>query len=440
MDYGLTGYSHSDFLVIAILLFILVAKLISLVKINLNIGVFKRIHFNYLLAIQPWRLPLMILLSFAVLYSLDRFVENQATYLYISIVTCLHFCRSILILWLTVLETKLLYRWMQKTIGQNRPTLREILPYTKNSFLFAILSLFLPYFIPDYFQTVAVEGVVNKISKVLMIWAIAWIFVQVVTALEKLTLKRYGDLSTENYQSRRIHTQMGVFKKMVLVFIFLIAVAFTFMVFEDIRKIGESILASAGLASVVIGFAAQRTLGNFVAGIQIAITQPFKINDSLVVQNEFGTIEDIKLTYVVLKIWDLRRLIIPINYFIENSFYNLTKSSANVLTPIIFFADYTLPVEIIRQEFQRILKQSCYWDGVVANLQVTDIKEGALQFRALTSARNSDDSWNLKCEVNEKLIAFIVENYPECLPRSRSIRIEESSDANLKKPIPAKEN
>ncbi|MBC8033996.1 MAG: mechanosensitive ion channel, partial [Chitinophagaceae bacterium] len=174
-----------------------------------------------------------------------------------------------------------------------------------------------------------------------------------------------------------------------------------------------------GVGGIIIGFAAQRSLGNLLAGLQIAFTQPLRIDDILIVENEFGKVEEITLTYVVLNIWDKRRLILPINYFIEKPFQNLTRTTAEILGTVFIYLDYNAPIEEIRKEFNRLMELSPIWDKKVSALQVTEALENTIQIRALISASDSGKSFDLRCYIRENLITFISENYPASLPKTR---------------------
>jgi len=193
------------------------------------------------------------------------------------------------------------------------------------------------------------------------------------------------------------------------------------MSFAKVRHIGVSILASAGIVGIVIGFAAQKTLGNFIAGIQIAIAQPIRLDDVVIIEDEWGWIEEITLTFVVVRIWDLRRLVVPISYFLEKPFQNWTRTAADLLGTVFIYTDYTVPVEEIRNELTHILENSPRWDKKVNALQVTNATEKTVELRALMSAADSSIMWDLRCEVREKLLEFLQQRFPECLPR---IRIE----------------
>jgi small-conductance mechanosensitive channel len=192
------------------------------------------------------------------------------------------------------------------------------------------------------------------------------------------------------------------------------------MTFEKVRQLGTTLLASAGIIGIIFGIAAQRTIGTFMAGLQIAFTQPIRIDDVVIVENEWGRIEEITLTYVVVKIWDLRRLMVPITYFIEKPFQNWTRVTADLLGTVYIYVDYTVPVEAVRAELREILKGTELWDGKVCVLQVTNTSEHAIELRALMSAADASTAWALRCYAREKLVEFIQKSYPESLPKLRA--------------------
>ena len=179
-------------------------------------------------------------------------------------------------------------------------------------------------------------------------------------------------------------------------------------------------LASAGIAGIVLGFAAQRGIATVLAGIQIAISQPIRVDDVVIIEGEWGKIEEINLTYVVVKIWDLRRLVVPVTYFLDKPFQNWTRVSADILGTVELHLDYSVPVDAVRQEFKRLVDASPLWDGKVCGVQVTGSTETTMTLRPLMSAKNASDAWDLRCHVREKLIEFLQKNYPGCLPRVRA--------------------
>jgi small-conductance mechanosensitive channel len=191
------------------------------------------------------------------------------------------------------------------------------------------------------------------------------------------------------------------------------------MTFPQIRQLGASLLASAGVAGIVLGLAARPTISNFIAGLQIALTQAIRLDDVVIVQGEWGRIEEITTTYVVVRIWDQRRLIVPFSQFIDQPFQNWTRTGAEILGTVFIYADYTVPVQAVREKLEGIVKGCPNWDGRVVGLQVTDARERTVELRALVSAADSSKAWDLRCEVREQLIRYLQESYPESLSRTR---------------------
>jgi len=266
------------------------------------------------------------------------------------------------------------------------------------------------------------EGARYAIAHSVSIWIIAsagWLLIGGFKIAREKILAHYNVKAKNNLAARRVHTQINVIDSIVVIVIILVTVSVILMTFDRVRQIGASILASAGIIGVVLGFAAQKTLGNLIAGIQIAFAQPIRLDDAVVVEGEWGWIEEITLTYVVVRIWDLRRLIVPISYFIEKHFQNWTRMSADLIGSVFLYADYTVPIDKIREELTRILNNSLYWDKKVNVLQVTNIAEATVELRALMSAADSPTTWNLRCEVREKLLLFMQKNFSNSLPKTR---------------------
>jgi small-conductance mechanosensitive channel len=261
---------------------------------------------------------------------------------------------------------------------------------------------------------------INHFFEILLICAIGWLCIKVVSILEEVILSRYKMEDADNLHARKIYTQIRILKKVVIIVVGLLALAAILITFQKIRLLGTSILASAGIAGIIVGFAAQKSLATLLAGVQIAITQPIRIDDVVIVENDWGRIEEITLTYVVIRIWDLRRLIVPITYFLEKPFENWTRVSADLIGSVFLYVDYTVPVEEVRTELQRILEKSEKWDGRVSALQVTNATDKSMELRALVSAKDSSKAWDLRCYVREKLIAFLQKNHPHGLPRVRA--------------------
>ncbi|MBN2181949.1 MAG: mechanosensitive ion channel [Sedimentisphaerales bacterium] len=267
------------------------------------------------------------------------------------------------------------------------------------------------------------EGVVKDLNHLLgliLITCISWLLIKSVYVLEDYIVRQFEVNVKDNLKARKIHTQFRVLKRIVIITVCIISLALILMTFPKIRALGTTILASAGIIGIVIGFAAQKTISTFIAGLQIAFTQPIRVDDVVIVENEWGRIEEITLTYVVVRIWDLRRLIVPITYFIEKPFQNWTRVTADILGTVFLYVDYTVPFDSIRKELQRILNNSELWDKKVCVLQVTNSTERSIELRALMSASDASAAWSLRCEVREKLIDFIQKKYPKALPKLRA--------------------
>ena len=264
------------------------------------------------------------------------------------------------------------------------------------------------------------QQIVQNAVSLALIGTIGFILMQFVDAMAQLVLSRYSLDVADNRVARGVYTQVMVLKKIAVGVIAVFAIASMLMVFQSVRQLGTAMIASAGVAGIVIGFAAQKSLGTLLAGFQIAMTQPIRIDDVVIVEGEWGRIEEITLTYVVVCIWDLRRLVVPITYFIEKPFQNWTRTSADILGTVFLQVDYDVPVDAVRQELTRILEASPHWDRKANVLQVTDAKERTLELRALASSSDASKSWDLRCEMREKLVAFIQKNYPGSLPRLRT--------------------
>lgn len=266
-------------------------------------------------------------------------------------------------------------------------------------------------------------GLAEALAQALLVAFIAligWIAIVAVRIAIGLYLARFRIDTEDNLLARKHVTQMRILERAIDSMIVVITVGAALMTFESVRQFGVSLFASAGVAGLVVGLAARPLLANLVAGIQIAMTQPIRIGDAVLVENEFGWIDEITSTYVVVKLWDWRRLVVPLAYFIEKPFQNWTRDNTSIIGSVLIHADYTVPVDRVRAKLQEIVKDSPLWDGGVVNLQVTDARPGTVELRALMSARTSPQAWDLRCEVREKLIAFLQREHPGALPRQRA--------------------
>ncbi|MDR7128393.1 small-conductance mechanosensitive channel [Algoriphagus sp. 4150] len=275
-----------------------------------------------------------------------------------------------------------------------------------------------------YFKTVSQdwEGVwsyLTHINTVLIIFGFTWCLLVLMQILKRIFIKQYDISQEDNLRARKVLTQINILVKVANFVIILLGIGLILISFDSVRKVGVGFFASAGVAGIIIGFSAQKAIGTLIAGIQIAFTQPFRLEDAVLVEGEWGWIEEINLNYIVVRIWDLRRLVLPTTYFLEKPFQNWTRTSAALLGSVFLYTDYTVPFDELRKELDRILETTPLWDKRVKVLQVSDAKEFTVETRILVSAKNSPTAWDLRVFVREKMIEFIQKNYPESLPKTR---------------------
>jgi small-conductance mechanosensitive channel len=313
-----------------------------------------------------------------------------------------------------------LFRVAQRLTLHKRGVLAHSLLHCETPVRWILLLLVEMGAVPFLPLSDTVRGVLRHGLGLALIAATAWLIIAMIDVLQAVLSDRYSSAMADNLVARRVYTQVQVLRRIATVIVTVLAIAVMLMTFPSIRHLGESLFTSAGLAAVVAGLAARTMLTNLLAGVQIALTQPIQIEDVVIVEGEWGWIEEITTTFVVVRIWDLRRLILPISYFIEKPFQNWTRKSADMLGTVFLYTDYSVPVEEIRQELHRVLLASKLWDGKVWALQVTNSTDHALELRALMSAANGSTAWDLRCFVREKLVEFLQNNYPNCLPKTRA--------------------
>lgn len=250
--------------------------------------------------------------------------------------------------------------------------------------------------------------------------AVTWLAVNCLVAIRDIVVLRYPADIADNLVARRMITQTNILMRTLSGVIVMFGASTGLMTFPAVRQIGTSLIASAGLAGLIVGFAAKPVLGNIIAGLQIAMTQPIRLDDVLIVEGEWGRVEEITSAYVVVKIWDERHLIVPLQWFIEHPFQNWTRKTAHIIGTVFLWTDYHMPVDPLRRELGNICRAAPEWDGKVCILQVTDTSEHGMQLRALVSSRDSGLNWDLRCRVREGLVAFMQREHPEGLPRLRA--------------------
>lgn len=252
-----------------------------------------------------------------------------------------------------------------------------------------------------------------------LIVAAGWLATALIRMATELVYQRYAAEGAAA-EARRARTRSRVLARVLIGVVAVVTAGAVLMTFPGIRNLGLSLFASAGVAGLVIGLAARPLLSNWLAGVQIALTQPIRLDDAVVIEGEYGTVEDIRTGYVVVRTWDLRRLIVPLAYFLEKPFQNWTREGTRLIGTVYLYTDYTVPVEAVRREALQVLEASGLWDGKVWGVQATDATEHSLQLRVIASAADASTAWDLRCHLRERLVAYLQTHHPESLPRSRT--------------------
>lgn len=333
--------------------------------------------------------------------------------------------RDLLIIFAAVLAAFLLHYLLYKAARRLSPKrahfgVRAIATYTAGPIRLLLLLLAISaagsaFEIPVHFLSP-----LRHCLEIAYIMAVAWLIVGAVEILTALLNRRLPEDITDNVRARRTRTQVHLLRQMFIGLIWFSAVAAALITFPAIRNVGTGLFASAGVAGLVLGMAARPTLGNLIAGIQVALTEPIRIDDAVVVEGEFGRVAEVNTTYVVVRLWDLRHLVVPLSYFIEKPFQNWTRYSSELVGAVLLYADYTVPIERLREEYRRILESSPLWDRKVMAVQITDAKERTIEIRFLLSAANPAATFDLRCHVRERLIEYLQKEHPLALPRVRS--------------------
>lgn len=262
-------------------------------------------------------------------------------------------------------------------------------------------------------------GTVRHFNGLLLILALTWLALRVIKGVTRGVIERHPSTMEDNLRARSIQTQANVLSRTAMVVVLLAGASMALMTFPGARQVGASLLASAGVVGIVAGIAARPVFSNLIAGLQIALAQPIRLDDVLIVEGEWGRVEEITGTYVVLKLWDERRLIVPLQWFIEHPFQNWTRTSAQIHQSVFLFLDYAMPIDPLRAELQRVLRDAPEWDGRTAQVAVTETTDRTIKVRVLVSARAAGPAFDLGCKVREALLAFVTRDYPGCLPHAR---------------------
>jgi small-conductance mechanosensitive channel len=372
---------------------------------------------------------ILFLMGYAIYVTTLGFIEyfpslaaNQKNVIFNSALYLKRITEFIAFFWLTInllnQGQDLLQVWLIKT---HKTVTNILLPMISKSLKAAIILLMLNILIPALGFSGQMDEALAKAAKVTLILILAWLIVEIINGVENLILNQYANREENLLLSRKINTQVLLLKKVILAIVSIITLASILMVFDSVKNLGTGLLTTAGVLSALGAFASQQSLGRIFAGLQIAFTQPIRMGDTVIVDNEQGQVEEITLSYIVVKLWDLRRLILPSDYFTTRGLQNLTRTSTDLLGTVFFYTDYTLPLEPVRKEFNEILKNSKLWNGNVSSFQVTDIKENSMELRALVSAKDASTLWDLRCEVRERLMQFIIDKYPQFLSKRRNL-------------------
>jgi small-conductance mechanosensitive channel len=305
---------------------------------------------------------------------------------------------------------------------KNRPDFslsRSLLNRLSKPFTYFLPLLAFNFLLPLMKMRGDIAQFLNKTTEILLAVSFANVLIALVKVFEDYVYHTFDIDKADNLKERKIRTQLQFIRRLAISLIIILTICAILLSFNNLRKIGTGLLTGVGVGGIIIGFAAQKSLGNFLAGFQIAFTQPLRIDDVLVVEGEWGRVEEITLTYVVLKIWDERRLILPINYFVEKPFQNWTRNTSAIFGTVFLYLDYTMPVQPLRTELTRLLADNPLWDKRINIVQVTNAGERTIEVRALMSSSSSGNAFDLRCDVREGLIKFVQENYPQCLPITR---------------------
>jgi small-conductance mechanosensitive channel len=332
----------------------------------------------------------------------------------------------------------ILMRLARRAVDSRNVFLKSLLSQTQGPTRLALVIFALTFATSATRLDAPTNATIHHALLIAFVILMGWIAVIAVRLAGRIYLLRLPAAVEDNLLARKHLTQVRILERTGTVLILVVTAACVLTTFESVRQYGVSLFASAGVAGLVAGLAARPVLSNLFAGVQIAMTQPIRLEDAVIVENEFGWIEEITGTYVVVRLWDWRRLIVPLSYFIEKPFQNWTRHSAALIGSVLVYVDYTVPVGPVRDELRKIVSRSKLWDGQVVNLQVTGATDDSIELRALVSAANASAASDLRCEVREELIAFLQREYPRALPKRRTeVTLSEGVRQAPDRPVPA---
>lgn len=331
---------------------------------------------------------------------------------------------SLLLILGAVLLALLLYQLLaaivRRALGLAHPFLQSLIARTRAPARAAFIVVAIALAVSAAPLPPHTAALVNHLLLISVIILGGWLLRAAIVLASDLYLRRVEGVGADSLLARKHVTQISILRRAAEVMLIILTAAFVLMTFETVRQFGVTLFASAGIAGLIAGLAARPVLTNLFAGIQIALTQPIRIGDNVNLENESGTIEEITSTYVVVRLWDLRRLVLPIAYFIEKPFQNLSRESTETLGTVLIHADYGVPVARVREKLLEIVRASPHWDGKTVKLEMVEATDRAVQLRALVSSATPAANWELRCDIRERLVAFLQEECPDALPRGRA--------------------
>ncbi|WP_306118865.1 MULTISPECIES: mechanosensitive ion channel family protein [unclassified Roseitalea] len=306
-------------------------------------------------------------------------------------------------------------RWADGRTGSWSSVVRKARRPMRLAFVLLALVLVMPRVDLPY----AWNETIQHGALIVLIVLVGWTVIIVTDRFAERSVRRFRIDAEDNLAARKHVTQVRVLRRTINIIVVIATLGAVLLTFESVQRYGLSLFASAGAAGLILGLAARPVLANLIAGIQIAITQPIRLEDVVIVEGEWGWIEEIFATYVVVRLWDWRRMVVPLSCFIEEPFQNWTRETASILGAVHWYVDYTVPVDRVRKKMTELVENSPYWDGQAVVLQVTDMDKDTMTLRGLMSSRTAPQSWDMRCEIREKLLAWLQAEYPQSLPRLR---------------------
>ncbi|MDF3350905.1 mechanosensitive ion channel family protein [Sulfitobacter sp. KE34] len=327
---------------------------------------------------------------------------------------------------------------LDRVISEKNITGRSLLRRARRPLRLAAVVAALAWVLPNVRLYGWQDGAAH-LFLVLLIILVGWTLILLTNHFAERAVRRHRLDVEDNLSARKFVTQARVLRRTVTIILGIFTAAGVLLTFESVQKYGAGLFASAGAAGLVVGLAARPVLTNLIAGLQIAITQPIRLEDVVIVEDEWGWVEEIFATYVVVRLWDWRRMVVPLSYFIEKPFQNWTRESASIIGTVFWYLDYTVPIGEMRAKLEELAKASPLWDGQVVNLQVSETEKDSIAVRGLVSARTSPQAWDLRCEIREKMIDWLQKEHPQALPRLRGnmeIRSRDEPDMSSKGEAP----